>query len=167
MHEGEQAAFVRLDIPARVQTRRSRRPRLIAAALRTLQGTQQPADPPVQARAEQGAPREPEAGASRLAHTSCTTRNFTNTLILGTAGIVMGQEQSGLPKQTREALHSLKQMGYTDEQAQIALQASGGDVQRAVALLLDQSEAQESTLQRAFMAFLIAPSTILLPAPNA
>lgn len=36
------------------------------------------------------------------------------------------------------AIHALRDMGYTDEQARIALQASAGNVQRAVQLLLDQ-----------------------------
>lgn len=44
----------------------------------------------------------------------------------------------GTTSAERDCLRSLREMGYTDEQAKVALEAAGGDVQRAVALLLDQ-----------------------------
>ena len=51
----------------------------------------------------------------------------------------MGSEQSA---QHAESLGSLQSMGFTHEQAAVALQASNGDLNRAVALLLEQAEAQ-------------------------
>ena len=46
------------------------------------------------------------------------------------------------------AAKALRDMGYTDEQAQVALQATGGDVERAVALLLEQTDGSSRPLPR-------------------
>ena len=54
----------------------------------------------------------------------------------------MGSEQSSAHQ---GSLHSLQGMGFSEEQAIVALQAANGDLNRAVQLLLDQPQVAAST----------------------